>query len=48
MGRGEKRELVNRLTVLLLDLLKCQFQPGSRSASRNSIIRCSASGSAGI
>ena len=27
MGRSEKRELVNRLTVLLLHLLKWQFQP---------------------
>ena len=28
MGRSEKRELVSRLTVLLLHLLKWQFQPG--------------------
>ena len=27
MGRSEKRELINRLTVLLLHLLKWQFQP---------------------
>jgi hypothetical protein len=27
MGKGEKRELVNRLAVLLLHLLKWQFQP---------------------
>jgi hypothetical protein len=27
IGRSEKRELVNRLTVLLLRLLKWQFQP---------------------
>jgi hypothetical protein len=27
MGRGEKRELVNRLSVLLLQLLKWQYQP---------------------
>ena len=27
MGRSEKRELVSRLTVLLLHLLKWQFQP---------------------
>ena len=31
MGKGEKRELVNRLTVLLLHLLKWQFQAGKRS-----------------
>jgi hypothetical protein len=30
MGRSEKRELVNRLTVLLLHLLKWQFQPAFR------------------
>jgi len=33
MGRSEKRELVSRLTVLLLHLLKWQFQPGLRAAS---------------
>jgi predicted nucleic acid-binding Zn-ribbon protein len=33
MGRSEKRELVNRLTVLLLHLLKWQFQPGLRGNS---------------
>ena len=39
MGRGEKRELVNRLTVLLMHLLKWNFQPGFRSASWSSGIR---------
>jgi hypothetical protein len=39
MGRGEKRELVNRLTILLLHLLKWRFQPGFRSASWSSSIR---------
>jgi Domain of unknown function DUF29 len=39
MGRGEKRELVNRLNVLLLHLLKWQFQPGFRSHSWRSRIR---------
>ncbi len=39
MGRGEKRELVNRLTVLLMHLLKWQFQPGFRSPSWSSSIR---------
>ena len=39
MGRAEKRELVNRLAVLLLHLLKWHFQPGFRSASWNSSIR---------
>jgi hypothetical protein len=32
MGRGEKRELVNRLAVLLLHLLKWQFQPARRGS----------------
>lgn len=39
MGRGEKRELVNRLAILLLHLLKWQFQPGFRSPSLSSSIR---------
>jgi len=39
MGRGEKRELVNRLSVLLLHLLKWRFQPGFRSPSWQSTIR---------
>jgi Domain of unknown function DUF29 len=39
MGRGEKRELVNRLTILLLHLLEWRFQPGFRSPSWNSTIR---------
>ncbi len=33
MGRGEKRELVSRLTVLLLHLLKWRFQPERRGVS---------------
>ena len=33
MGKTEKRELVNRLSVLLLHLLKWQFQPGRRGSS---------------
>ncbi|SMF71363.1 protein of unknown function DUF29 [Azospirillum oryzae] len=33
MGRSEKRELVSRLTILLLQLLKWQFQPSRRGAS---------------
>jgi hypothetical protein len=39
MGRGEKRELVDRLTILLMHLLKWHFQPGFRSASWSSSIR---------
>ena len=39
MGKAEKRELVNRLTALLLHLLKWQFQPGKRSASWQATIR---------
>ena len=38
MGRTEKRELVNRLAVMFLHLLKWQFQPSLRSNSwRNSV-----------
>jgi hypothetical protein len=33
MGKTEKRELISRLTVLLLHLLKWQFQPERRGAS---------------
>jgi hypothetical protein len=33
MGRSEKRALVSRLTVLLLHLLKCRFQPQRRGRS---------------
>ena len=33
MGRSERRELVSRLTVLLLHLLKWQYQPDRRGAS---------------
>ena len=33
MGRSEKRELVNRLSVLLMHLLKWRFQPTARGTS---------------
>ena len=33
LGRGEKRELVNRLAVLLLHLLKWTYQPERRGKS---------------
>ncbi|MGA3403081.1 MAG: DUF29 domain-containing protein [Acetobacteraceae bacterium] len=39
MGRSEKRELVNRLAVLLLHLLKWQFQPSFRSTSWRLTVR---------
>lgn len=39
LGRGEKRELINRLAVLLAHLLKWQFQPGLRSRSWELTIR---------
>ena len=39
MGRTEKRELVSRLAVLLLHLLKWQYQPGRRGASWQATIR---------
>jgi hypothetical protein len=33
MGKTEKRELISRLTVLVLHLLKWRFQPAKRAAS---------------
>ena len=39
MGKGEKRELVNRLIVLLQHLLKWQYQPELRSNSWRATIR---------
>jgi hypothetical protein len=33
LGRNERRALINRLTILLLHLLKWQFQPNLRGAS---------------
>lgn len=39
MGRTEKRELVSRLSVLALHLLKFQYQPGRRSISWQATIR---------
>ena len=33
MGKTEKRELISRLTVLLLHLIKWRFQPGVRGRS---------------
>jgi hypothetical protein len=33
MGKTEKRELISRLTVLLLHLLKWRYQPARRGAS---------------
>ena len=39
MGKTEKRELVSRLEVLLLHLLKWQYQPDHRGASWQATIR---------
>jgi hypothetical protein len=39
MGRTEKRELVSRLTVLLLHLLKWHYQPGLRGPSWRATVR---------
>lgn len=39
MGRTEKRELISRLTVLLVHLLKWQFQPNLQGASWRATIR---------
>lgn len=33
VGRSEKRELANRMTLLLMHLLKWQYQPGRRGSS---------------
>ena len=38
MGRSEKRELRSRLTVLLMHLLKWDYQPDRRSGSWKSTI----------
>lgn len=39
MGKAEKREVVSRLTVLLLHLLKWQFQPKGRCSSWETSIK---------
>jgi len=39
MGKTEKRELISRLTVLLLHLLKWRFQPAKRVVSWEASIR---------
>src|SRR5271165_4702977 len=39
MGRTEKRELISRLSVLLLHLLKWRYQPDKRSPSWEASIR---------
>ncbi len=39
MGRSEKRELVSRLTILILHLLKWQFQPVKRGSSWETSIK---------
>lgn len=39
MGKTEKRELTSRLTVLLLHLLKWQYQPVRRGASWEATVR---------
>ena len=39
MGNSEKRELISRLAVLLMHLLKWQFQPGLRGKSWSATIQ---------
>ncbi len=39
MGKSEKRELASRLTILLLHLLKWQYQPEKRSRSWENTIK---------
>lgn len=38
MGRSEKRELSNRLIILMFHLLKWKYQPSHRSSSWSSIV----------
>lgn len=39
MGRTEKRELISRLAVLMMHLLKLEFQPGRRGSSWRATVR---------
>ncbi len=39
MGKAEKRELISRLSILLLHLLKWEFQPGLRGPSWQATIK---------
>jgi Domain of unknown function DUF29 len=39
VGRSEKREIRNRLTVLVMHLLKWKYQPGARTQSWQRAIR---------
>ena len=39
VGRSEKRELASRMSVLLVHLLKWQFQPGRRGSSWQRMLR---------
>ena len=39
MGKSEKRELVSRLRILLLHLLKWRFQPKGRNSSWSALIK---------
>ncbi len=39
MGKGEKRELKSRLQIIVLHLLKWQFQPAGRGSSWETTIR---------
>jgi hypothetical protein len=39
LGRSEKREIESRLTIVLLHLLKWQFQPEKRKGGREASVR---------
>ncbi|WP_058553839.1 DUF29 domain-containing protein [Thiohalocapsa sp. ML1] len=39
VGKSERRELASRMSVLLAHLIKWQYQPGRRGASRQRTIR---------
>ncbi|MCI4626221.1 MAG: DUF29 domain-containing protein [Candidatus Magnetoovum sp. WYHC-5] len=38
MGRGEKKELINRLAILMMHLLKLQYQPQKQKDSNSWVI----------
>ncbi|MGO9743595.1 MAG: DUF29 domain-containing protein [Roseiarcus sp.] len=44
MGKSEKRELISRLTVLLIHLLKWKFQPKGRCSSWETSIKVQRNG----
>lgn len=39
MGRSEKRQLINRLAILIMHLLKWDYQPNKRSSSWKATVK---------